>query len=169
MSNGLGSLVKTIIQTCPVKDRHLEQVQENWIIDMGPVHLSKSFCCPDHIGPEPIVKEEVWIDIPPPLIMGSLCILSSFHDSMIGILGDLQFSVSISTSRNKEGNYLERQRVMSLAQHWSMNPFVETLDVPEEPTHGQLDNRLPNLFPKDWRTNDRVLHVGHSRSSACLR
>ena len=161
MSNGLGSLVKTIIQTCPVKDRHLEQVQENWIIDMGPVHLSKSFCCPDHIGPEPIVKEEVWIDVPPPLIMGSLCILSSFHDFMIGILGDLQFSISISTSRNKEGNYLERRRVMSLAQHWSMNPVVPMMDFPQEPTHGQLNDQMTTVPSEDQRSNDWVLHVGH--------
>ena len=39
-----------------------------------------------------------------------------------------------------------------------MDPLVKTLDVPKEPTCGQLDNRLLNLFPKDQRTNDWMLH-----------
>ena len=42
-----------------------------------------------------------------------------------------------------------------------MNPFVKTLDISKEPTCGQLDDRLPNLFPEDQRTNDGMLHVGH--------
>ena len=50
-----------------------------------------------------------------------------------------------------------------------MNPLVETLNVPKEPTHGQLDDWLTNILAKDWRTDDWMLHVGHSRSSVCLR
>ena len=50
-----------------------------------------------------------------------------------------------------------------------MDPLVETLDVPEEPTRGQLDDQLSDLFPKDWRTNDGMLHVGHRGIVCCLR
>ena len=50
-----------------------------------------------------------------------------------------------------------------------MHPFVETLDIPKEPTHGQLDDQLSNLFAEDQRTDDWVLHVGHSKNSVCLR
>ena len=68
---------------------------------MKPFHPS------DHIGPEVIIEEEVWVYVPPPSVVGSLDILPGLLDTMIGGLGDLQFSVSVSTSRNKEGNYLE--------------------------------------------------------------
>ena len=46
-----------------------------------------------------------------------------------------------------------------------MNPFVKALDVPKEPTHGQLDDRLLDLFSEDQRPDDGVLHVGHERYS----
>ena len=115
----------------------------------------------DHIGPETIIKEEVWVYVLPPSIVGSLSILSSLHNPVIGILGDLQLSVSVSTSRNKEGNYLERQRVMSIAQRWSMNPVIPTTDFPQEPTRGQLDDQTTTILSKDWRSDDWVLHVGH--------
>ena len=42
-----------------------------------------------------------------------------------------------------------------------MHPFIEMLDIPKEPTRGQLDNRLSNLFTEDRRMNDWVLYVGH--------
>ena len=48
-----------------------------------------------------------------------------------------------------------------------MNPFVKTLNVPKEPTCGQLDDGLLNLFSKDQRPDDRVLNVGHGKSSVC--
>ena len=50
-----------------------------------------------------------------------------------------------------------------------MNPLVETLNVPKEPTHGQLDDWLPNSLSKDWRPNDGVLHVGHEEYSVSMR
>ena len=46
-----------------------------------------------------------------------------------------------------------------------MNPLVETLNVPKKPTHGQLDDRLLDLFSEDQRPDDGVLHVGHERYS----
>ena len=57
--------------------------------------------------------------------------------------------LSISQSRNKEGNYLVCHRVMSPPRHWGMNPLVKTLDLPKEPTHGQLDDRLLNVLSED--------------------
>ena len=54
---------------------------------------------------------------------------------------------------------------MPVTQRWGMNPFVKMLDGPKEPTCGQLDDGLPNLFPEDRRLDDRVLHVGHDKSS----
>ena len=46
-----------------------------------------------------------------------------------------------------------------------MNPFVKMLDIPKEPTCGQLDDQLSNLLSEDQRPDDRVLHVGHERYS----
>ena len=43
------------------------------------------------------------------------------------------------------------------------------LDVPKEPTCGQLDDGLPNLLSKDWRPDDGVLHVGHEKYSVLMR
>ena len=115
MSNRLGSLVHPVVWTSPVQDPHLEQVKEDQIIDSCLVHLLKPFYSPDHIGPELIVGEEVWVYVPPPLIVDNSLIIrfSGFPNPMEGVLGDLQFSVSVSISRNKEGNYLKHQRVMT--------------------------------------------------------
>ena len=67
-------------------------------MNSSPIHLTKPFRSPDHIGPELIIEEEIWVDILPPPIMGSLNILPGFLDPVISVLGNLQFSVSISTS-----------------------------------------------------------------------
>ena len=107
MLHGLGRLVHMIVGSFPVEDPHLKQRQEGQIIDLHPIHLSKPLCPSDHMGPELIVKEEIWVHIPPPLIVGSLGVLSSFLNPMEGVLGDLEIPLSISTSRNEEGNYLE--------------------------------------------------------------
>ena len=66
------------------------------------------------MGPQPIVEEQVWEDVVPPLMMGSRLILPLFVDSVEGILGDLEkILLSISLSRNEEGNYLVCRWVMS--------------------------------------------------------
>ena len=67
--NHLGHLVKTIIGASPIQDPHLEQVKKDWIIDVSLIHPSKPFHPLDHIGPEPIVEEEIWVHIPPSSIM----------------------------------------------------------------------------------------------------
>ena len=46
-----------------------------------------------------------------------------------------------------------------------MLPIVKTLNVAQEPTCGQLDDRTLAMFSKDWRTDDWVLHVGHWKYS----
>ena len=57
MSYGLGHLVKTIVGTSPVKDSHAEQIQQNWVVDLRPVHPLNPFCSLDHIHPESIMKK----------------------------------------------------------------------------------------------------------------
>ena len=136
VADHLGCLMEMIIWSSPVQDPHPEQTKENWIIDSGLVHLSKPFGSSDHVGPKPIIKEEIRIDILPPLVVGSLLILSSLLNPMEGILGDLQFSVSISTSRNEEGNYLISQQVMTITWWQSVFPVVPLTDVPQEPASG---------------------------------
>ena len=89
MLDHLCCLVHLIIGSFPVEDPHLKQRQEGRIIDLHLIHLLKPLRPSDHIGPKLIVKEQVWIHIPPPLIVGSLCVLSSFHNSVEGVLGDL--------------------------------------------------------------------------------
>ena len=44
----------------------------------------------DHVGPQPIIKEQVRKDIVPPAMVGGCLILPLLVDSMKGILGDLQ-------------------------------------------------------------------------------
>ena len=46
-----------------------------------------------------------------------------------------------------------------------MLPIVKTLNVPEKPTHGQLNDWMTTMLSEDWRPNDGVLHVGHWRDS----
>ena len=46
-----------------------------------------------------------------------------------------------------------------------MLSIVKMLNVPEKPTCGQLDDRTTAMLSKDWRPDDRMLHVGHWRNS----
>ena len=39
--------------------------------------------------------------------------------------------------------------------------IVKTLDIPKEPTCGQLDDGMTAVLPEDWGMDDWVLHVGH--------
>ena len=50
-----------------------------------------------------------------------------------------------------------------------MLPVIELLDLTQEPTCGQLNDGLLNLFSKDRRSDDRVLHVGHEKYSVLMR
>ena len=127
---------------------------------MSLIHLSEPFSSSDHVGPELLVKEEVWVDIAPPLIVGSLNVLSGLQDPMEGILGNLQFSISISTSRNKEGNYLESQRVVTITQRQSVFPVIPSMDIAQKPTSSQLDDRMMTILSEDRRPDNGMLNVG---------
>ena len=123
----------------------------------------------DHVYPQLIIKEEVREDVIPPMTVCSRRVLPLFDDPMKGVLGNLKDPSVFLQTRNEEGAYLVSCRIMSPSRQRGMYPFVKMLDIPKEPTHGQLDDGLSNILAKDRRTNDWVLHVGHSRSSVCLR
>ena len=102
MLDRLCCLVHSIIGSFPVEDPHLKQRQEGWIIDLRLIHLSNPLRPSDHMGPKPIVEEQVWIRIPPPPNVGSLRVLSSFHNSVEGVLGDLD-NLSQCFYKQKQG------------------------------------------------------------------
>ena len=92
-------------------------------------------------------------------------VLPLLTDSMEGILGDPEILLSVSSSRNEEGNYLMCRQVMSPPRRWGMNPLVETLDLPKKPTCGQLDHRLLYIFSENRRLDDGMLGQRHRWSS----
>ena len=57
------------------------------------------------------------------------------------------------------------RQVMSPTRRWSVLPFVEMLDLAQEPTCGQLDDWTTTVLSKDWRPDDGMLHVGRWRNS----
>ena len=109
------------------------------------------------MGPQLIIEEEVWEDVIPPPMVCSRLILPLLVNPMEGILGDLEILLSVSSSRNEEGNYLVRCWVMSPPGRWGMNPPVETLNLPKEPTCGQLNRRLLNVLSESRQLNDGML------------
>ena len=56
-------------------------------------------------------------------------------------------------------------RVMSPPRRQGMNPFVKTLDLPKEPTGGQLYSQLSHIFSEDGRLDDGMLGQRHRRYS----
>ena len=54
---------------------------------------------------------------------------------------------------------------MSPTRQWSVLPFVEMLDIAQEPTCGQLDDQTMAVLSKDWRPDDGMLHVGYEWNS----
>ena len=52
----------------------------------------KPFSPADHVGPQPIIKEQVRKDIIPPAMVSSRLVLPLLVDPMKGILGNLQNS-----------------------------------------------------------------------------
>ena len=103
MSNHLCCLMKTIVGTSPVQNPHLEQAEEDQIVDTSPIHLSKPFCPSDHIGPEPIIEVEVQIHVPPPMVIDNCLViwLPCLLNAMEGILGYLSISVSVPSTGTK--------------------------------------------------------------------
>ena len=109
MLNSLSSLVQPVIWTSPVEDPHTEKAKKDRIVDASPIHLTEPLCPSDHVGPGSIVKVEVQVYVPPPPIVDDHLIIWFPHlpNTMKGILGDLQLSVSVSFTGNKEGNHLK--------------------------------------------------------------
>ena len=91
VSNGLSCLVHTIVLACLVEDPHMEQVDQDRIIDPGPINPLKPFSSLDHICPEPIVKEEIWVHVPPPPVLDNSLIirLVLLNHPKVGVLGYL--------------------------------------------------------------------------------
>ena len=92
VSDGLSCLVHMIVWTSPVEYPHMEQTEQDWIINPRSINLAKPLCSLDHVCPELIVEEEVQVHVPPPLVMDNLLIIGLilFNYPMIGVLGDLQ-------------------------------------------------------------------------------
>ena len=92
MPDRLGSLMETIVGSLPVEDPHVQKRQQRWIIDLCSVDYTKPLSPTDHMGPQPIIEEQVWKDVIPPAMVSSHLILPLLADPMKGILGDLQNS-----------------------------------------------------------------------------
>ena len=58
-----------------------------------------------------------------------------------------------------------RCRVMSPPRQQGVNPLVEMLNLPKEPTCGQLNGRLSHILSKDGRLDDGMLEQRHGRYS----
>ena len=76
--------------------------------------------------------------------------------------------LSVSLSRNEEGNYLVRHWVMSPSRYWGMHLIVKPSNVTKEPTCGQQDHQMGDPLPKgghldDWMSKKR--HRWDSRLS----
>ena len=93
MPDRLGCLVKTIVGSLPIEDPHTQQRQQRGVVDLRPVDHTEPFSPPDHMGPQPIVKERVREDVIPPVIVCSRLILPVLANPVEGVLGDLQTSL----------------------------------------------------------------------------
>ena len=89
MPNRLRGLVETIVGSFPVEDSHVQQRQQRWIIDLCPIDHPEPLSPADHMGPQLIVKEQVWKDVVPPAMVCSCLVLPLLVDPMKSILGDL--------------------------------------------------------------------------------
>ena len=101
MPDCLRCLVKTIAGSFPIEDPHVQQRQQRSVVYLRPINLSEPFSPSDHMGPQPIVKIQVWEDVIPPTMVCSCRILPCLENSMEGILGDLQLLVSVSIKRKR--------------------------------------------------------------------
>ena len=80
----------------------MKKVDQNWVVDLGSVHSPQLLCSMDYVGPELIIKEEVWEHIPLPLVLVD-CSISSMDNTKETILGYLSlFSVCIQQADMKE-------------------------------------------------------------------
>ena len=73
--------------------------------------------------------------------------------------------LSISLSRNKEGNYLVCRWVMSPPRWQGMNPIIKTCNIPKEPTGGQWNRQPRDLLAEHSRLDNRMLKQRHRWNS----
>ena len=89
MPDRLGGLVKMIVRSFPIEDPHTQQQQQRRINNLRPIDHTEPFSPTDHVGPQPIIKEQVQEDVIPPTMVCSRLILPLLVDPMKGVLGDL--------------------------------------------------------------------------------
>ena len=92
MPDCLHSLVKTIVGSLPVKHPHVQQRQQQQIVNLCPIDHTKPFSPTDHMGPQPIIEEQVQKDVIPPAMVCSCLVLPFSANPVKGVLGDLQNS-----------------------------------------------------------------------------
>ena len=83
MPDRLGCLVKTVVGSFPIEDPHAQQRQQRSIVDLRPVDHTEPFSPPDHMGPQPIVKEQVREDVIPPAMVCSRLVLPVLADPRV--------------------------------------------------------------------------------------
>ena len=89
MPDRLRSLMEMIIQSLPVEDPHAQQRQQRQIVDLRPIDHTQPFGPMDHMGPQPIIKEQVRKDVIPPAMVCRRLVFPLLADPVEGILGDL--------------------------------------------------------------------------------
>ena len=89
MPDCLGCLVKTVVGSFPIEDPHAQQRQQQSILNLRSIDHTEPFSPLDHMGPQPIVKEQVREDVIPPAMVHHRLILPLLADAMEGVLGDL--------------------------------------------------------------------------------
>ena len=77
--------------------------------------------------------------------------------------------LSVSLSRNEEGNYLMHRWVMSPPRQQGMNPVIIMRNIPKQPTSGQWNRQPRDLFPEGGRLDDWMLKKRHRWNGGCLR
>ena len=89
MPDHLSCLVKTIVGSFPIEDPHTQQRQQWSILDLCSINHTEPFSPSDHMGPQPIIKIQVWEDVAPPAMVSCHLILPLLANPMEGVLGDL--------------------------------------------------------------------------------
>ena len=74
--------------------------------------------------------------------------------------------LSVSLSRNKEGNYLVHCWVLSPPRCRGMHLIIKPSNVTKEPTCGQQNRRMRDLLPEGSQLDDWMLKKRHRWSSA---
>ena len=101
MPDCLRCLVKTIVGSLPIENPHTQQRQQQSIIDLRPINYLEPFSPSDHMGPQPIIKEQVQKNVIPPMMVCSRLILPLLADPVEGGLGNLQLLFSISIKKKQ--------------------------------------------------------------------